>query len=163
MSDEGDVTTAAGESERAAKIIGGVVLLLLGAGVVFAIIGIYPHKIPAAKNPSFIDDIFASRIVVLCVRIALMFAAGYIVISVVGLIIGRRWLAELGPFKASEPIARLERGAEALEKDLGGALETIEGLEERLVESDEALARARSDIASLLDQIDTMEGKKEGE
>jgi hypothetical protein len=51
------------------------------------------------------------------IRVALIFAAGYVVISVVGLIVGRRWLAELGP----------------------------------------------SDIEFLLDQVDTTEGKKEGE
>jgi hypothetical protein len=138
------------------------VLLALAIGAVFAVIGIYPHKIPESKNPTFIDDIFASRIVVLFVRVALMFAAGYVVISVIGLIIGRRWLSELGPFKASEPIERLERGAEALERNLGEALTTIDELEERLVDSDAALASARSDIGSLLDHIDIMEAKKEG-
>jgi chromosome segregation ATPase len=94
--------------------------------------------------------------------VALIFAAGYVVISVVGLIVGRRWLAELGPFKASEPIARLERGAEGLEKDLGDALGIVEDLKQRLFESDEALTQARSDIAFLLDQVDRMEDKKEG-
>lgn len=66
------------------------------------------------------------------------------------------------PQSADEPIERLERGAEAMERDLGGALKTIEDLEERLVESDEALASARSDIGALLDHIDTMEATKEG-
>jgi hypothetical protein len=94
--------------------------------------------------------------------VVLIFAAGYVVISVVGLIVGRRWLAELGPFKASEPIARLERGAEVLENDFENALKTIEDQKQRLFESDEALAQARSDIEFLLDQVDTMESKTEG-
>lgn len=143
-------------------VIAAVVLAALIAAAALAVIQIYPHQLPATKNPSFVDNIFDSRIVILVVRVALMFAAGYIVISVVGLIVGRRWLAELGPFKASEPIARLDRGTEALETDLTDALETVEGLEERLIESDDALARARSDIATLLDHIDTMEAEKEG-
>lgn len=110
------------EPNLPAKITGVIVLVALGVGVVFAVIGVYPHKIPQPRNPSFVDDIFTSRIVVLFVRIAIMFAAAYVVISVVGLILGRRWIAELGPFKASEPIARLERGAEAIEADLKDAL-----------------------------------------
>jgi hypothetical protein len=148
--------------ERAGQLFGFVLLALLAAGIVFAIIGIYPHKVPTGKNPSFIDNIFDSRIVILAMRIVLLFAAAYVAVSVVGLIASRRWIAELGPFKASEPLARLERGAEALEKDLADAVETIETLEQRLEDSDEALASARSDIADLLDHIDTMEGPKEG-
>ena len=152
----------AGEPNTAAKIAAIVVLGGLAAGVVFAVIGIYPHKVPTSKNPSFVDNLFDSRPVLLFVRIALMFAAGYVVISVVGLILGRRWLAEVGPFKASEPIARLEQGAEALQKDLADALETVEDLERQLVDNGEALAQSQSDIEFLLDQIDTIEAKKPG-
>jgi uncharacterized coiled-coil protein SlyX len=139
-----------------------VVLAALIAAATLAVVQIYPHQLPSTKNPSFVDNIFDSRVVILVVRVALMFAAGYVVISVVGLIVGRRWLAELGPFKASEPIARLDRSTEALETDLADALETVEALEERLVESDDALGRARSAIAALLDRIDTMEAENEG-
>ena len=158
MSEKPDSQLTEGEKPPIWQI--GLVLVVLAsliAAAALAVIQIYPHQLPATKNPSFVDNIFDSRVVILVVRVALMFAAGYIVISVVGLIIGRRWLAELGPFRASEPIARLDRGTEALERDLADALETVEGLEERLVESDHALARARSDIATLLDHIDTME------
>jgi uncharacterized membrane protein len=138
------------------------VLVALVAAAVLAVAQIYPSRLPATKNPSFVDNIFDSRVVVLLIRVALIFAAGYVVISIVGLIVGRRWLAELGPFKASEPIARLERGAEAVEKDLGDALQTVEDLKQRLIESDDALAQARSDLELLLAHIDTMESDKEG-
>jgi hypothetical protein len=131
-------------------LIGIAVLLALVAAAVLAATQIYPNKLPATKNPSFVDNIFDSRVVILLIRVALIFAAGYVVISVVGLIVGRRWLAELGPFKASEPIARLEHGAEALEKDLDDALGTVEDLKQSLFESDQALARARSDSSSCL-------------
>jgi hypothetical protein len=111
--------------ERAGQVFGSVILALLAAGIVFAIIGIYPHKIPAARNPSFVDNIFASRIVILAMRIALLFAAAYVAVSVVGLVANRRWIAELGPFKASEPLARLDESAAAMESDLAEALGTI--------------------------------------
>jgi hypothetical protein len=151
------------EQSRSAQIIGAVVLLVLVAAAVLAVIQIYPNKLTVPKNPSFIDNVFDSRIVVLLIRVALIFAAGYVVISVVGLILGRRWIAELGPFKASEPIARLEHSAEALEKDLSDAVTTIAELESRLEDSDSALAGARSDIGDLLDHIDRIEGEKAGD
>jgi hypothetical protein len=143
--------------------IGVLVLAGLAAAAVLAVIQIYPQNLPVTKNPSFVDNIFDSRVVILVLRVALMFAAGYVVISVVGLIVSRRWLAELGPFKASEPIARLERGAEALEKDLGDALGTVQDLEQRLVESDTTLAQAQADIEFLIGQIDTIEAEQKGD
>ena len=139
-----------------------VVLAGLVYAAVLAIVQIYPHKLPTTANPSFVDNIFDSRVVILVVRVALIFAAGYIVISVVGLIIGRRWLSQLGPFKASDPIARLDQSAEELESDLQEAVDTIQVLEQRLVESDDALAKAQTDLEVLLDHIDTIEAKKEG-
>jgi hypothetical protein len=50
-------------------------------------------------------------VVILAVRIALLFAAAYVAVSVVGLVANRRWLVALGPFRASDPIARLGNGA----------------------------------------------------
>ena len=125
-------------------VIGVVVLAALVAVAVLAVIQIYPHKLPTTANPSFVDNILDRRAVVLVVRVALIFAAGYIVISVVGLIVGRRWLSQLRPFRASDPIARLDKSAEALESDLQEAVDTIQDLEKRLVESDEALAKAQA-------------------
>ena len=134
-------------------LVGIAALLALGVAAALAVAQIYPSRLSTTKNPSFVDNIFDSRVVILLIRVALIFAAGYVVISVVGLIVGRRWLAELGPFKASEPIDRVERGAEIFDTDLGDARETIEGLQRRLVESDDALAQARLEIEFLVDRI----------
>jgi hypothetical protein len=142
-------------------LIGIAVLLALALAAALAVAQIYPSQLPTGKNPSFVDNIFDSRVVVLMLRVALIFATGYVVISVIGLIVERRWLAELGPFKASEPLARAERGAETLDTDLGDARETIEGLQQRLVEGDNALAQARLDIEFLADRIDRLQSQKE--
>jgi hypothetical protein len=72
------------------RFIGVAVLVALAAAAVLAVAQIYPHKLPINKNPSFTDNIFDSRVVILLIRVALIFAAGYVVISVVGLIVGRR-------------------------------------------------------------------------
>jgi len=93
----------------------------------------------------------------LIVRVALIFAAGYVVISVIGLIVGRRWLSQLGPFKASDPVGRLDRGTEALESDLREALDTIQELRQRLVENDDRITEAQAEIGPLLYLLDTME------
>ena len=142
--------------------IGVAVLIALVVATALATIQIYPHKLQTTTHPSFVDNIFDSRIVILGVRVALIFAAGYIVISVVGLIVARRWLSQLGPFKASDPIARLDNNAQLLESDLQDAVDTIQNLEQRLVESDESLAKAQADIDALVALIDTIEAKKEG-
>lgn len=133
------------------------VLGCLVAAAVLAVAQIYPSQLPATKNPSFVDNIFDSRVVILLIRVAIIFAAGYVVVSVVGLIVGRRWLAELGPFKASEPVAQLERGTEVLKTDLDDGVEGVEYLKRRLAESDQALTQARSAIQFLVGRIDTME------
>lgn len=142
--------------------IGVGVLTALVVAAVLAVVQIYPHKLPTTANPSFVDNIFDSRVVILGVRVALIFAAGYIVISVVGLIVARRWLSQLGPFKASDPIARLDNNAQLLDSGLQDAIDTIQDLEQRLVESDESLAKAQTDIDALVALIDTIEAKKEG-
>ncbi len=138
-------------------LAGVAVLAGLIAAAVLAVAQIYPSQLPTTNTPSFVDNIFDSRVVILLIRVAIIFAAGYVVISVVGLIVGRRWLAELGPFKASEPIAHLGRGTEVLEKDLDDGVEGVEYLKQRLTESDEALTQARSVIQFLVGRIDTME------
>jgi phosphotransferase system glucose/maltose/N-acetylglucosamine-specific IIC component len=162
-SENGGTSEQTSALERAGQVFAVFILVLLAAGIVFAVVGIYPHKIPTTKNPSFVDDIFASRVVILAVRITLLFASAYIAVSVVGLIASRRWIAELGPFKASEPIARLDESAAAMEADLGDALKTIEDLERRLLESDETLAEADGHIGALLDVVDKMEDAKEAD
>jgi septal ring factor EnvC (AmiA/AmiB activator) len=71
--------------------------------------------------------------------------------------IDRRWLSQLGPFRASEPIAKVDDTAEQLRDELKDALETIDNLSGRLEASDEELSKAHDDIQFLLEHIDTME------
>jgi hypothetical protein len=119
MDDIGQETAEQGSAlETVGQVFGLVLLGLLAAGIVFAIVGIYPHRLPTERNPNFVDEIFASRVVILAARIALMFAATYVAVSVVGLIANRRWLSQLGPFKASDPIARLDSNAEIVQNEL---------------------------------------------
>jgi hypothetical protein len=136
-----------------------VVLVMLAclAAAVYAVIEIYPHKVRIPTNPSFVDNIFDSRVVILAARIVLLFAAAYVAISVVALVAGRRWLAQIGPFRASEPLKQLDKTAEQLEAELKDARDTIRDLRNRLSVSDKNLENARKNIASLLDDADKMD------
>lgn len=158
----GDGDQEADDQSTSAQLLGIALVVVITAFLVFIGIEAFPHHVKNATNPNFVDNIVANSVVIFAIRLALFFAVVYVGVSVIGLIGGRRWLSQLGPFKASDPIARLDHSATVLERELKDALETIEGLEERLVESDAALGRAQSDIASLLDHIDTIEGQKEG-
>jgi len=134
-----------------------LVMLACSAAVVYAVIEIYPHRVRVPTNPSFVDNIFDSRVVIAAARIVLLFAAAYVAISVVALVAGRRWLAQIGPFRASEPLKQLDKTAEQLEAELKDARDTIRDLRNRLSVSDENLENARKNIASLLDDADKMD------
>jgi hypothetical protein len=163
MAESSDAEDQGSSSQSAgAQILGFVAVVLLLIFVGFVLVEIFPHNVRNAQNPSFVDNIFANPAVLLAVRIALLAGAVYVVVSVIALMGGRRWLSELGPFKAPEPIARLNKSAELLQDELQDAVKTIQALEQSLVESDESLASAQADIDLLLKHIDTIEAKKEG-
>ena len=145
------------------KMLGGLLLVVLLVVAGFVVVEIFPYDVSNAKDPSFVDNIFANPFVLMFVRIALVAAAIYVVVSVIALMGGRRWLSELGPFKVSDPIARLDSSARLLQNELQEAVDTIQELEGRLVESDEGLAKAQGDIGTLLEYIDTIKAKKEGD
>ncbi|HEX6153508.1 MAG TPA: hypothetical protein VFZ19_08310 [Solirubrobacterales bacterium] len=84
---------------------------------------------PAPEQPDFIDAVFASRAVVAAIRIAIVFAALFVALSVTALIAQRRWLTRLGPVEVSEEVSNFRAEIQRLEEDLGVAHEVIEALE----------------------------------
>jgi hypothetical protein len=119
-------------------------LLIAVASVVLAVfvfIQLIPGRVRSAANPSFVDNIFDNTAVLVAVRLALLAGAMYVIVSVGALIKDRRWLSQLGPFKASDQIVHLNQGAEAVERNIQDAVETIEELNRRLGENNDALVR----------------------
>jgi hypothetical protein len=55
---------------------------------------------PVPKEPGFIDTILGSRAVVASIRLAVISAATFVVLSVVALIARGQWLVRVGPFEA---------------------------------------------------------------
>ena len=50
-SENGGTSEQTSALERAGQVFAVFILVLLAAGIVFAVVGIYPHKIPTTKNP----------------------------------------------------------------------------------------------------------------
>lgn len=138
-------------------------VLLVGlAG--FALYAMYPQHVTAPKDPSFVDNIVDESLVIWGARLALLFGATYVVVSMVGLMRGQRWLTKVGPFGADPPdIAALSREAEDTQQALGSALATIDVLETRLRESDIAVEEARADVRLLLDNLDSIQNREESD
>lgn len=122
----------------------------------------FPHHVRNARNPGFVDDIVANPVVIFAIRLAVLSAVVYVGASVVGLIGGRRWLSQLGPFKASEPLARLDSNGGQLQSELEEAIGTAIDLDQRLAESAQSLTEAQADIERLLDRVDMMGSDREG-
>jgi hypothetical protein len=91
---------------------------------------------PISRSPGFVETILASRAVVAAVRIAVIFAAAFIVVSVVALTAKRRWPTRIGPVHIREDVSGQEADNGQLREKLEIAEETINDLE-RLVASTE--------------------------
>jgi hypothetical protein len=82
---------------------------------------------PAPRQPDFIDVFLASRAVVIAIRIAIVFAAAFIVLSVIALVAQRRWLTRVGPVEVGT-LTSLEADNQRLDGELRIANQTIEDL-----------------------------------
>jgi hypothetical protein len=83
---------------------------------------------PAPRQPDFIDTVLASRAVVVSIRIAIIFAALFLVLSVSALISRRQWLSRVGPVEVEE-VGDLQAENGGLEEWLADANDAIEVLE----------------------------------
>jgi len=83
---------------------------------------------PAPRDPDFIGTILASRSVVSAIRISIIFAATFVVLSVIALSVRRQWLRRIGPVEVSEEVLHLDFENRDLEARLGRAREEIEEL-----------------------------------
>lgn len=119
----------------------------IGSGFVFAIAAADAvlAPTPASEEPGFIDTVLASRAVVASIRIAIVFAAAFVVISVVALISQRQWLARVGPVEVSEKVSDLAVDRQRLKKDLQEARETIAELQTAAADTQQVINRRGKD------------------
>ena len=90
---------------------------------------------PGPEQPGFIDTVLASRAVVAAIRISIVFAALFVALSVVALIVQRRWLARVGPVEVSEELPVLIAENNSLKRKLAAERQIIENLESRVAYS----------------------------
>lgn len=121
-------------------------LLLLATAAVYAIGDAVIAEAPPPKSPGFADGVLASRAVIAAIRIAIIAAAGYIVMSVVALAARRQWLTRVGPVEVSARVSDLE-AENALLRDM------LESAEARVEDLDEQLEGAESELDTTLDRI----------
>lgn len=114
-------------------------LLVLCLGGIYAIGDAVLAPTPVAESPGFIDTVLASRAVVAAIRLALIFAGAYVVISVVALIVRRQWLTRVGPVEVSEQVSDIDAENKRLLESLENARETIDNLKQDLAASNRLL------------------------
>lgn len=100
--------------------------------VALAIVDAVLAPTPISKEPDFIDTILASKAAVAAIRIALIFAAAFVVLSVTAMAAQRRWLVRVGPLEVSSEVADLDIENHFLEKEIEEANRVIGELEEKL-------------------------------
>jgi hypothetical protein len=143
------------------------VLGTLIAGAVWFISTLAPDEVRQKDDPGYIDNIFASPIVIAAARIVLLsaavmliFAGLYIVASILVRMTRREWLRRAGPFE-SELAGEVERGldeADSVVQWWMDALEQNEELERRLQERDVTLRELLEERNALREQLNQRPG-----
>ena len=77
-------------------------ILFVAAAGLYAIGDAILAQTPTPEHPGFVDAVLASRAVVAAIRLAIIFAGAFVVVSVVALISQGRWLTRVGPVQVSE-------------------------------------------------------------
>jgi hypothetical protein len=118
----------------------GALVAALAMGAALIVVGLWPQRVVLQKEADFTDAIFASRIVIALIRIALLFVIGYVVISIVARILRGEWLLKAGPFEA-EVIAQSYRDdIEFWQVEAADAEDQVDDLKQRIEESAELIA-----------------------
>jgi uncharacterized protein YukE len=138
---------------RAAIVVGAIVVVVM-------VLKLYPNELPVKANPGFIDNVFASRVVVAATRAVIVFAAIYVVLSMA--ILGWRghWITTfvgVQTGKIEQSVSELDAEVERLSDALKDAKDTMRTLENDLGDTTEELervARERDELRAALGEGD---------
>jgi len=145
MPDEGKAGRWENLGEKLGAILVVPTLLILFAAAVYAIGDAVFAPTPVSKQPGFIDTVLGSRAVVAAIRLAIIFAGIFVVVSVVALIARGQWLTRVGPVQVSEQVSDLDAENQRLQESLENARETIDNLKRDLAESNILLDQMMQD------------------
>jgi len=112
-------------------------LLICGAAGIYVLGDAVLAPTPAPEHPGYVDAVLASRVVIAAIRLAIVFAGGFVVLSVIGLVDQRRWLTKVGPVQVSEDVGAVDVGRERFVSDLAQARAVIGKLRQELSEADQ--------------------------
>jgi hypothetical protein len=126
-------------------------MLVLFAAGIYVIGDAVPAPAPTPDHPGFVDTVLGSRAVVAAIRLAVIFAGVFVVISVVALIARGQWLTKVGPVEVSERVRTVDAESRQFEQSLAQAAERIDKL--------------RQEIAGYKELVDGMsqDGRKQDE
>jgi hypothetical protein len=104
-------------------------IAVLAAVAVYAVGDAIFAPAPISRSPGFVETVLASRAVVAAVRVSVIFAAAFVVVSVVALTAKRQWPTRIGPVHIREDVSGQEAENGQLRRALEIAETTIEDLE----------------------------------
>jgi hypothetical protein len=116
-------------------------LVLLGA-IAYGVCDVLFTPVPIARRAGLEELVLGSPTVVAAIRVAVIFAAAFFVVSVVALVARRQWLVRIGPVEVSERVANLAIEGDRIEESLENAMQTIDSLRYELAMSNTLLDRA---------------------
>jgi ABC-type protease/lipase transport system fused ATPase/permease subunit len=128
--------------QRLALLLGVPTLLVLFAAALFAIGDAVLAPTPTPYRPGFVDTVLGSRAVVAAIRLAIIFAGVFVVVSVVALIARGQWLIKVGPVEVSERVS-----------DIGSENRRLERLLEKSDETVDSVRHAAGEVDNLLDRM----------
>lgn len=118
-----------------------VAVLLLAAAGLYATGDAVLAPTPIPEHPGFVDAVLASRAVMAAIRLAIIFAGVYVVVSVVALVGQGRWLTRVGPVEVSERIETADAERQRLKAQGAQDALMVAKLRQRIAAIDELLAR----------------------
>lgn len=142
---------------KGTTLVGAFVLLVLsalGAGLFYGVSR--GPKIVPGRNAGWLETVFASRGTVGVVRLAIIFACGYLVISVCALIFKGQWLSRVGPIEIAQSVKRVDKDSDQLATELATAKATIDTLEDEAAALAMALNTANERLKMFPSDDDTM-------
>jgi ABC-type protease/lipase transport system fused ATPase/permease subunit len=115
--------------------------ILLAAAGIYAVGDAVLAPTPTPEHPGFVDAVLASRAVMASIRLAIIFAGVYVVVSVVALITRGQWLTRVGPVEVSERVADADTEVLRLKAQAAQDAVMIDKLRQRIAAINELLGR----------------------
>jgi hypothetical protein len=128
-----------GRLEVPLALTGGLILL---TALAYGVGDVVLTPAPIARRAGLEELVLGSPTVVAAIRIAVIFAAVFFVVSVVALMVRRQWLVRVGPVEVSERVSDFGLEKQRIEESLESAMQTIDSLRYELAVSNSLLDRA---------------------